>query len=178
MKVSSHVIGKWLKIKSCAERRGEGGFKHSLRMCFKDEMRPGLKLYNSTTPFKKKCNLKSQRWTLSEGTNKLPPPPPPNRIPSYVRRMRRGWKPGERLVAAAAVVSSAVKGALWESVCLSSGLSVTDDRDHLPVYSTSVATYSRFLKFMARCTDTDVLTVILLRLQMLTLPRLFLLGGG
>lgn len=29
-----------------------------------------------------------------------------------------------------AAVESAVKGALWDSACLSSGLNVTDDRDH------------------------------------------------
>lgn len=31
---------------------------------------------------------------------------------------------------AAAVVDSAVRGALWDSACLSSGLNVTNDRDH------------------------------------------------
>lgn len=34
-----------------------------------------------------------------------------------------------------AVVESTVKGALWDSACLSSGLNVTDDRDHWSFFS-------------------------------------------
>lgn len=41
------------------------------------------------------------------------------------------------------VVESTVKGALWDSACLSSGLNVTDDRDHWSFFFfTSVRTYS------------------------------------
>lgn len=36
----------------------------------------------------------------------------------------------ERVNMSAAAVESAVKGALWDSACLSSGLNVADDRDH------------------------------------------------
>lgn len=48
------------------------------------------------------------------------------------------------LVVVVVVVESAVRGALWDSACLSSGLNVTDDRDHwsLFFFSTSVRTYS------------------------------------
>lgn len=52
---------------------------------------------------------------------------------------------------AAAVVESAVKGALWDSACLSSGLNVTDDRDHWSFFSHhSQLTPSQFYRVLWR----------------------------
>lgn len=59
---------------------------------------------------------------------------------------------------AAAVVESAVKGALWDSACLSSGLNVTDDRDHWSFFFHIIHSLLR-LSFIEYCGDADPVVI-------------------
>ncbi len=56
------------------------------------------------------------------------------------------------VVVVVVVVESAVKGALWDSACLSSGLNVTDDRDHWSFFShqSELNSFSQFYSALQR----------------------------
>lgn len=58
------------------------------------------------------------------------------------------------------VVESTVKGALWDSACLSSGLNVTDDRDHWSIFSHQ-SEPTPFHNFIVYYRDTDAIVKLL-----------------
>lgn len=59
------------------------------------------------------------------------------------------------------VVESAVKGALWDSACLSSGLNVTDDRDHWSLFFPHHSELTPFHNFIVYYRDTDTIVILL-----------------
>lgn len=76
------------------------------------------------------------------------------------------------------VVESAVKGALWDSACLSSGLNVTDDRDHWSFFSLHIS--QNLLLFTISGVyyrDTDTIVILLLCLYLMLLFDKWVLDG-
>lgn len=66
------------------------------------------------------------------------------------------------LVVVVVVVESAVRGALWDSACLSSGLNVTDDRDHWSLFFfPHQSELTPFHNFTVYYRDTDTIVILL-----------------